>query len=138
MGSLYLFGCQQGLERISQCLAALIEGLTNNFLEQLVVFGRMWQHVMRHQADNCRVNFRWRIERSWTDVEQVLNTAVILHHDRQSPPVTTARLCSQAFNHLLMQHEMHIANQRDIIEPLKDQWGGDVVREISDHSQAVR
>jgi hypothetical protein len=50
------------------------------------------------------------------DVEQVLHAAVVLHHDRQPPPVAATRLGGHALDHFLLQHEVHVADQAGVAE----------------------
>ncbi|MCY1410018.1 hypothetical protein D9M71_253800 [compost metagenome] len=75
-----------------------------------MVLGRVWQDLMGNQANNGRVDlWRW-VECPWSDIEQVFDPAMVLDHDRQAPPVTTPRAGSQALDHFLLQHEMHVTN----------------------------
>ena len=129
---------QQQLERVAQGLAALVEGFAHDALQQLVILGRVRQHFVRHQAHDGRIDFRRRVERARADVEQVLDAAVVLNHDRQTTPVTTARACGQTLDHFLLQHEVHVADQAGVVQQVKDQRRGDVVRQVADHPQAVR
>ena len=58
---------------------ALIED--HHAFQQAMVFGRVRQHFVRHQADGRRVNFRRWVERTRSYVEQVFYATVILNHD---------------------------------------------------------
>ncbi|MNM71427.1 hypothetical protein D3C81_830910 [compost metagenome] len=128
---------QQQLEGVAQGFATLVESFAHNAFQQFVIFGRMRQHGVRHQAHDSRIDFRWRIERARTDVEQMLNPAVILNHDRQPAPVTTARPCRQTLDHFLLQHEVHVANQVGVVQQVENQRCGDVVRQVADYAQTA-
>ncbi|MCY1367601.1 hypothetical protein D9M69_545440 [compost metagenome] len=103
-----------------------------------MILGRVWQYRVGYQAHDGRIDFRRRVERARADVEQVLDPAVVLNHDRQATPVATTRAGSQALDHFLLQHEVHIANQVRVVQQVKNQRRGDVVRQVADHAQAAR
>ncbi|MNI62765.1 hypothetical protein D3C73_1180980 [compost metagenome] len=102
-----------------------------------MILGRVWQYRVGYQAHDGRIDFRRRVERARADVEQVLDPAVVLNHDRQATPVTTTRAGSQALDHFLLQHEVHVADQVRVVQEVKNQRRGDVVRQVADHSQAA-
>ena len=92
---------------------------------------------MRHQAHDGRVHLGWRVESAGADVEQMLHAAVVLHHDRQATPVATARAGGHALDHFLLQHEVHVANQRGVVQQVENQRRGDVVGQVADDAQAA-
>ncbi len=130
-------GGQQLLERVAQGLAALVEGLTHNAFEQAMVFGGVRQGFMRHQTDDGRVDLGWWVEGPGADVEQVFHAAVVLHHDRQPPPIAAARAGGHALDHFFLQHEVHVANQRCVVQQVENQRRGDVVGQVADNAQAA-
>src|SRR5690606_4610993 len=76
-------------------------------------------------------------ESAGADIEQVLHAAVILNHDRQAAPIAAAGGRGQALDDLLLQHEMHVADQVGMIEQVENQRRGDVVGQVADDAQAV-
>src|SRR5690606_41578194 len=58
-------------------------------------------------------------ESAGADIEQVLHAAVILNHDRQAAPIAAAGGRGQALDDLLLQHEMHVADQVGMIEQVE-------------------
>ena len=65
----------------------------------------------------------------------MFDAAVVLNHDRQAAPVSTARACCHALNHFFLQHEVHVANQIGIFQQMKNQRRGDVVGQVADYAQ---
>ena len=57
--------------------------------------------------------------------------------DPQTAPVLAPRGCSKAFYHFQLEHKVHVLNDGTIVQQLKNEGGGDVVRQVAYHAQLL-
>ena len=70
------------------------------------------------------------------DVEQLLHREARLQHHRQPPVVRRRRRRDHALDHLLLQHEVHVAHPLGVAREVEQQRRRDVVRQVADHAHA--
>ena len=131
-----LGGHSEGLQGISQRLAARLECLLHDPKKQLLVATKPLGSVTG-ESHHGRLHLGRRHEYVRRHREQVLNGIVCLQQYAQDAVGFGAGRLSQALGHFLLNHAHHLAHLLPVIEHGKKNLAADVVGKVADDGQRL-
>ena len=70
--------------------------------------GRIRGCLPGSEANDCRLDFGWRIKRLGRDLKQFFDLTLQLCEHTEAAPFFTTRFRSEALYHFQLQHEVHV------------------------------
>ena len=124
-----------GAKVVGKRLALLSEGLFQESDEWRFFYAQFCESRCEIPAEDRRVDFGWRNKGFRRQRKECFDAPVELQGYGKQAVVARSRACCNAVGYLTLDHDNGAVERGGVLREAKEDWRGDVVRQISDDEQ---